>query len=205
VRNSVCDDYEKKAVFQKMSGTEDFQRLKQQALENASDLFDEIVERALGDTPIEKQLFAALQVRAWLGASEYTRIELVKNEEREKSLLQYLSTARHWSNPDLPTETAITTLLVRPQAQLEDWRVDFLIHALDWRDRRKLKWRRLIVECDGHDFHERTKEQAKRDRSRDRTAHLEGYDCFRFTGSEIWKDPWGCAEHITDWATKGWG
>ena len=50
----------------------------------------------------------------------------------------------------------------------------------------------LIVECDGHDFHERTKEQAARDRSRDRT--LQGmFKVFRFTGSEIWADPMACA------------
>ena len=95
-------------------------------------------------------------------------------------------------------------LLIRPQVQIGGRRVDFLIHALDWRDEDNLKWRRLIVECDGHDYHERTKEQAKRDRSRDRKSVMDGYDCFRFTGSEIWNDPWGCAEQITDWAAKGW-
>ena len=28
--------------------------------------------------------------------------------------------------------------------------------------------KQMIVECDGHDFHERTKEQASRDKERDR-------------------------------------
>jgi hypothetical protein len=37
---------------------------------------------------------------------------------------------------------------------------------------------------------------------RDRIAVMDGYDCFRFTGSEINNDPWGCAEQITDWAAK---
>jgi hypothetical protein len=57
-------------------------------------------------------------------------------------------------------------IFVERQVQLGDWRVDFLIHrynhALNCEER---GWRHLIVECDGHYFHERTKEQAIRDRS----------------------------------------
>jgi very-short-patch-repair endonuclease len=44
----------------------------------------------------------------------------------------------------------------------------------------------LIVEVDGHEFHERTKEQAQRDRERDRILVQAGYTVFRFTGSEIY-------------------
>lgn len=51
----------------------------------------------------------------------------------------------------------------------------------------------VVVECDGHDFHERTKEQAARDKARDRAMVAEGYSVLRFTGSEIWKDPARCA------------
>lgn len=51
----------------------------------------------------------------------------------------------------------------------------------------------LIVECDGHEYHERTKEQARRDRSRDRVAVAEGHTVLRFTGSELHRDALGCA------------
>lgn len=47
---------------------------------------------------------------------------------------------------------------------------------------------RLVVEIDGHDFHERTKEQAERDKHRDRVLLREGYHVFRFTGSEVFRD-----------------
>lgn len=60
----------------------------------------------------------------------------------------------------------------------------------------------LIVECGGHDFHERTKEQAAHDRSRDREMSLAGYHVMRFTGSEIWKDPGKCAEQIEQWLRR---
>jgi very-short-patch-repair endonuclease len=85
---------------------------------------------------------------------------------------------------------------VEQQVDVGDWRVDFVIHEYDWTCE---KWRSVIVECDGHDFHERTKEQAARDRSRDRRASLSGTTVLRFTGSEIWNDPLGCAEQVMRW------
>lgn len=54
----------------------------------------------------------------------------------------------------------------------------------------------VLVECDGHDWHERTKEQAARDKKRDRTLALSGYHVLRFTGSEINKDPIACAKEV---------
>lgn len=70
----------------------------------------------------------------------------------------------------------------------ESFRVDFLIRA-------KVggKKRNVIVECDGHDFHERTKEQAARDKQRGRMLVLEGYIVLNYTGSEIWNSPFKCA------------
>jgi very-short-patch-repair endonuclease len=56
----------------------------------------------------------------------------------------------------------------------------------------------FIIECDGHDYHERTKEQARRDRSRDRWFQLQGLMVIRFTGSEIWEDAVACAEQVID-------
>jgi hypothetical protein len=55
---------------------------------------------------------------------------------------------------------------------------------------------RICIEADGHDFHERTKEQAGRDKSRDRALAAEGWTVLRFTGSEIWKNPAGCVSEI---------
>lgn len=47
----------------------------------------------------------------------------------------------------------------------------------------------VAIECDGHDFHERTKEQAQRDKARDRALQSIGWRIARFTGSEIYKSP----------------
>ncbi len=50
----------------------------------------------------------------------------------------------------------------------------------------------LIVELDGHEFHERTPEQAERDRSRDRWFAAQDLRLVRFTGREIWRDVHTC-------------
>ena len=54
--------------------------------------------------------------------------------------------------------------------------------------------RRLVVECDGHDFHDRTKQQAAYDRARDRELLQLGFTTIRFTGSEITHSPERCAD-----------
>lgn len=55
---------------------------------------------------------------------------------------------------------------------------------------------KIAVECDGHDYHERTKEQAAYDRYRDRYITSRGWLVARFTGSEIYHDAHGCVDQI---------
>ena len=85
-------------------------------------------------------------------------------------------------------------LQIAPQFQIENYRVDFAIYQLHHYGRIT----RLVVECDGHDFHERTKAQAARDRKRDRDLLMLGWRVLRFTGSEIHKDRDACAQNIFD-------
>ena len=54
----------------------------------------------------------------------------------------------------------------------------------------------FIVECDGHAFHEKTKEQAARDKQRDRWFLSQGYPTMRFTGSEIFNQVGRCADEV---------
>jgi very-short-patch-repair endonuclease len=169
-----------------------FDNLVRKATENTRETLDEIFQEARGDSPIEKLFFTALQYQVWRNVSEYSRFVVVDTAEDE-------TLSKGWQhNIDVPS------LIIRPQAQLEGWRVDFLIHAYDFARKGGPKgWRRLIVECDGHDFHERTKQQAAKDRSRDRHVQLSDYSVLRFTGSEIYKDAWGCADQVIFWAVKG--
>lgn len=89
------------------------------------------------------------------------------------------------------------TFRVELQAQVLNYRADFLITVI-------LSGKtlgRVVIECDGHHFHERTKEQAAHDRGRDRAMTLAGYKVIRFTGSEIHRDLMKCVNdaHYAAW------
>jgi very-short-patch-repair endonuclease len=64
----------------------------------------------------------------------------------------------------LPVPTYFDVVIV-PQQPIGFYRVDFAIPA---------KEMRLVVEVDGHGFHEKTKEQAAKDKRRDRDLQQEG-------------------------------
>ena len=104
-------------------------------------------------------------------------------------------------------------LHITPQEQIDEYRVDFALGLVlgDFGDDAtrlgsttpsnisELAEMRLVIECDGHDFHERTKEQAARDKQRDRALFCLGYPVMRFTGSEIVAGPVKCAESVMKW------
>jgi len=81
-------------------------------------------------------------------------------------------------------------VIIEPQFQCGDYRIDFRVTHHE----NGLNPTCVLIECDGHDYHERTKEQAAADRSRDRALTTAGWKLLRFTGSEIWRDPIKCAE-----------
>ena len=57
---------------------------------------------------------------------------------------------------------------------------------------------RVAVELDGHDFHEKTKEQARAEKSRQRALTALGWHVLRFTGSEVYADAAGCVIEVED-------
>jgi very-short-patch-repair endonuclease len=88
------------------------------------------------------------------------------------------------------------SIIVAPQYQRRNFRVDFILgHAHpsdDWFTET------LAVEIDGHDWHERTKEQAAADRARDRSLLAECIHTIRFTGAEVNASPSKCAAEALD-------
>lgn len=82
---------------------------------------------------------------------------------------------------------------IEPQKWFEQYRVDFLI-SYPFFGKDLL----IVVECDGHQWHEKTKAQAKKDKSRDRALQSIGAKVFRFTGSEINGNPGTCAGEVLD-------
>jgi very-short-patch-repair endonuclease len=98
----------------------------------------------------------------------------------------------------LPFGKPDADVLIAPQYQIGRHRVDFAI-LINGVANEEIK---IVVECDGHDFHEKTKQQAARDKSRDRDLQIDGWKVFRFTGSEIWRDHEKCADHVAKLATN---
>lgn len=82
--------------------------------------------------------------------------------------------------------------IVGTQVRIADYRVDFLLIMRGESGARA----GVVIECDGHDYHERTPKQAARDRRRDRQLQALGYRVMRFTGSEICRDPFACADEV---------
>ncbi len=58
----------------------------------------------------------------------------------------------------------------------------------------------VAIECDGHEWHDRTKQQASSDRARDRELLRLGVPTLRFTGSDIHHDSTRCAVDVIETA-----
>ena len=77
-----------------------------------------------------------------------------------------------------------------PQVEIGNYRADFeLINHKD---------KKIIVECDGHEFHQKSKQQVEKDNQRERDLKKLGYEVVRFSGSEIFKDAEKCVEDLLD-------
>lgn len=61
---------------------------------------------------------------------------------------------------------------------------------------------KVAIECDGHEFHQKTKLQVARDNERELALKMHGYDVIRFSGSQIYNDPLGCAEKAFKYITN---
>lgn len=70
----------------------------------------------------------------------------------------------------------------------KDYRIDFV--ALN---QTGLK---LAIELDGHDFHEKTREQVAKDKQRQRALVADGFTVLRFSGSEIVRDVKACVDEV---------
>lgn len=74
------------------------------------------------------------------------------------------------------------------------YRVDFLI-IVDYKNQGK---KQFVIECDGYEFHQKTKKQVEDDNKRQRALQAAGYEVIRFSGSEIYNKPFLCALEIKD-------
>lgn len=52
---------------------------------------------------------------------------------------------------------------------------------------------KLAIECDGYEFHQKTKEQVEKDNKREYDIKMQGFEILRFSGREIYNNPMECA------------
>jgi hypothetical protein len=91
---------------------------------------------------------------------------------------------------------------VTPQCEIKDgenvYYADFCINCIDTEIRETVH--EIVIECDGHEFHQKTKEQVRYDNERETRMKILGYDVLRFSGSQIFNNPIKCANDILDFA-----
>jgi very-short-patch-repair endonuclease len=150
---------------------------------------NEIIDHDALDSPMESLFALAAAIKIRVG---------FKNLEWYPEGILDLGDARNFA--DLDGDSGAYELGTYPgchgmmftQVNVGKYRVDFLLlHRFGLDDAGA-----IAIEIDGHEFHEKTKEQAARDKKRDRELQKLGIKVFRFTGSEVWKDPYGCAHQV---------
>lgn len=76
------------------------------------------------------------------------------------------------------------------------YRVDYLLEIAFLFNGEYKELIKLVVECDGHDFHEKTKEQVMSDNQRNRDIENQGYYILHFSGSELYHNSAKCRREI---------
>jgi len=166
-----------------------------QLTSSGSHLFSDLLEWCLSEIGIKSKYGSQLEIAMAVAIKALTQMryqEFAFVPHFGKDVDDIVEDAADMCGTVIPEKGRPSLLwgLIYPQVTVLDYRVDFLVvhtHGLEG-------FGGTVIECDGHDFHERTKEQAAKDRSRDRELQQRGYRVLRFTGSEIWKDPFGCAD-----------
>lgn len=135
--------------------------------------FDEIINRC--DSPIEQLFFGHAFSRAHILPMPVLPFQhaLVDAAGIRQFRLSFL------------TVPSAGIVLVQPELVVKgrEIRLDCAILLAD---------RRIAIELDGQDFHERTKEQATRDKQRDRDLQAAGWRVLRFAGSEVYANAGAC-------------
>jgi very-short-patch-repair endonuclease len=105
--------------------------------------------------------------------------------------LKFISSHTALSPEELRAYRSDFGTIFYPQAVIDRYRVDFFLVSFCQGHSAV-----TVVECDGHEFHEKTREQASRDKSRDRAITAAGAALLRFTGSDIHRRLEQCVEEI---------
>ena len=115
-------------------------------------------------------------------------------------------------NCDSPIEIILETaihiksqgsLFIEPQCEIKTknktYIADFCIYGDEYINSFLKKDFQLIIECDGYEFHQKSKKQVYYDNKREYDIKMENYEILRFSGSKIYNEPLKCAEEILNY------
>lgn len=92
---------------------------------------------------------------------------------------------------------------ITPQHKVENFRADFIIYYFpELSETKEEDIKKILIECDSQEFHERTEIERRYEKKRDRFFQSKGYKTFHYTGAEIVKDPMNVAVEIISELTK---
>ena len=96
-----------------------------------------------------------------------------------------------------------TCFFINSQVEIEgtkkDYIADFVIEYDEICNPDFKKDFALIIECDGYNFHQKTKKQVEYDNNREYDLKMAGYQIIRFSGSEIYQKPIQCALKVFEY------
>lgn len=84
-------------------------------------------------------------------------------------------------------------IYIQPQLKVDRYRVDFAISQVGLGPDH---FSPVVVELDGHAFHDKDKRQRSYEKARDRELTRSGYRVLHFTGSDIVADPFKAAHEV---------
>jgi hypothetical protein len=151
----------------------------------------------------EKEAARWLAARGERGAFVTRRMDLMESpvERRFASVLKQVG--------QILFDDAEPWLALIAQCDFGWCRPDFVVCARPMIDRLPCRGM-LLIEIDGHDFHEKSRDQVEADKRRDRRWAREGVVTLRFTGREINRRPCECATEVLEMVAvsdyqPGWG
>ena len=82
---------------------------------------------------------------------------------------------------------------ILPQYQIDNFRVDFLLMVLYKDQDNIIVSPKLVLECDGFEFHDKTADLINKDKLRDEYLINKGFSVLRFSGKQLYHNPFECA------------
>lgn len=181
-----------------MSAEKKLKTLRKAYVENAGHTFDCMIQNWT-ESPIEELLLAQMMVSGW-GSSQHPQRSWCDTFEE---LREHVGPGR--THQFLVGEGCgcIAVWQCPITCGSKKYRIDLAMVGYGAGGVRV----KIAVELDGHDFHEKTKEQARKDKSRDRALVAAGWTVLRFTGSEVYAGPDLVLDEIVALANQrcGWG